>query len=105
MLNAWAKPPSGRYTHKPRRHEQMKYPYYRFSIHRDHIGTFRERFQHFVKLGIPCCITKENASYSLWRYGRETVEEHQVPNSEPIRGKIIDRSDNLPEEAPYLKIW
>ncbi len=82
----------------------MKYPYFRFSSVRDSKGAFRDWFQHFVNLGIPCCITKENASYSLWRYGRETVEEHQVPNSEPIRGKIIERSDNWPEEAPYLGI-
>lgn len=80
----------------------MKYPYYRFGIYRESKGAFREWFRHFVKLGIPCCIAKSQEGFALWRYGQESVEGTRQPNAEPIRGKIVIRSLNWPEEAAFL---
>ena len=76
----------------------MRYPYYRFSYHRQGKDAFQQWFRHFVKLGIPCCIVKNLEGFALWRYGQEYVEKPFQPNSKPIRGEIVSRSINWPEE-------
>ena len=81
----------------------MRYPYYRFTCHflnrkgRDlsDLEAAKRWLAHFRSKGVPACLTCRKHSnkgnmYDVWVWGDEHVSEDTAPNSERLKGTIID---------------